>query len=202
MNARRRPRPGRAAVALATLVPALASIGCGHSLLDGGIHRQGEQMTSVYASHGQPIVGKAIAWNGLGDVPNASAGLAHHWFLRDRLALGAQVTGLLYDLPGDTTHGLEVEGGLRWFLFEPGGAGLFWDWTGGFQHTAHYTPPGGTRDNFTFSFGPGLEVPLGGRWRAFASGEFHHMSNALGRESPRNPSMNELLVTVGLGWTW
>jgi hypothetical protein len=70
------------------------------------------------------------------------------------------------------------------------------------MRTESEIPPGGTRGNFTFAAGPGAELPLGDGRSLLWGVEFHHMSNARGRQSARNPSQNEFLFWIGYGGTW
>jgi len=76
------------------------------------------------------------------------------------------------------------------------------DVNGGVLYTEVPVPPLGTIYNWTFSFGPGVEFPLGDRLRLLAGGEYHHLSNAKGRSSPHNESQNELRLWVSLGIIW
>jgi Lipid A 3-O-deacylase (PagL) len=186
---------------LATVLIFAAS-GCSWFPTEGGLHREGERTVSARAAWGSPIVGKALAWNGLGDVPNYGMGVQSHWFQNDRLAIGAGMNLINFKPKGENVTGGELEARARYFFAESEDVGLFWDFMGGFMRTESQIPPGGTRGNFTFAFGPGIEMPLGDGDSVLLGVEFHHMSNALGRDSSRNPSQNEFLFWLSYTKTW
>ena len=81
-------------------------------------------------------------------------------------------------------------------------AGLFVDLLGGVMVAEKPLPPEGTRRNYTFGGGAGLEFKLFTDWSLLVGTEFHHMSNARGRNASDNPSQNEFLVWSGLGFRW
>ena len=97
---------------------------------------------------------------------------------------------------GGNVYSGEIEGLVRIYpwLQSP----LFFDATGGFQQATHQIPPNGTLWNFTFGFGTGVEIPVAKETALQIGALYHHMSNALGRESSRNPSQNELRLWLGL----
>lgn len=166
------------------------------------LHQHGERMITVRGIYGQPIRGKAILWYGKGDAPEAGLGLAHHWFVDDRFAFGAGLNVTRFAPIGDPAWGFEVEAGGRGYMLASPAAGLFVEAKGGYVRTGSPIPLGGTRDNYTFAFGPGAEVPLTGKLSLLGGVEFHHMSNAKGRDSPRNPSQNETRGWIGFGIHW
>jgi len=168
----------------------------------GGLHRAGDRVASGRAFYGDPIVGHALAWNGLGDVPVYGAGVQNAWFWEDRLAVGLGLDLMSFDRPGDQAFGAELDTRVRYFYGEVGDLGGFFDFTGGYRQADHAVPPDGTKGNFTFSFGPGFEYRVREEESLLLGVEFHHMSNGRGRNSPRNPSQNELLFWVGYGWSW
>jgi len=168
----------------------------------GGIHRKGEKMWSARAHIGAPIKGKSLAWNGEDNVDNWGAGVWNHWFVRDRIALGAGVSGVMYKPGSREVLGVELEGNFRWYFWEVKKTGFFWDFYGGVLFTENPIPPRGTSTNFSFAFGPGVEFPLGKKLRGFVGAQYHHISNALGRESDMNPAQNEIRGWFSIGRTW
>lgn len=159
-------------------------------------------MFIVRAHKGFVVRGKALAWTGLGNAPDVGLGVSSYWFVQDWLAIGAAVSPTRFNPAGPATLGVEVEGASRGYVFQSPDLGLFLDLKGGYLATKRGTPPGGTRDNWTFAFGPGFEVPLGHRFSFVGGAEFHHLSNAKGRDTPRNPSQNEVRSWIGFGLTF
>ena len=145
---------------------------------------------------------KSLAWNGLGDVPNFGVSVHNHWFTSDRIALGLGLSLMQFKPPGRRVTGGELELRFRYYFAEWGDIAFFGDFNGGYMRTQAQIPPGATRGNYTFSFGPGVEIPVSQDTSLLCGYEFHHMSNALGRASSRNPSQNESLLWVGLGIDW
>ncbi|MHC4952830.1 MAG: hypothetical protein ACYTGZ_02995 [Planctomycetota bacterium] len=169
------------------------------------LHEKGDKMWNVTAAYGNPIVGKSLAWDGGGDAETLSAGATHYFFVSDRIAIGPRLTAVRFQETGEATWGGEIEGTMRWWFAEINEwkrAGFFWDLSGGFLLTNQRVPPNGTRGNFTFSFGPGVEVPLNDTYSVFAGIEYHHLSNAFGRDSNRNPSENRLRFWIAWGVRW
>ena len=76
------------------------------------------------------------------------------------------------------------------------------DGTVGYLRTTRDVPPRGTQWNYTFSFGPGIDVPICHNTHMLIGSSYHHISNALGRQSQRNPSQNEVRLWLGFEWTW
>ena len=99
---------------------------------------------------------------------------------------------------GRDVYSAELEGLLR--IHPVTGWPVFLDGSGGYQLANDQIPPGGTVWNFTFSFGAGIEVPIDRGVSLLTGVQYHHISNALGRESPRNPSQNEARLWVGFAW--
>jgi hypothetical protein len=166
------------------------------------IHKKGDRMVSARVLYGTPIVGHAIAWDGGGDADTVSGGLYNHWFVTDRLSIGTGATATYFFQEGGGVWGGEIQGASRWHFTEWGKRSIFWDLNGGFLQTEGRVPPNSTEWNFTFAFGPGIEWPLNEKCTLLTGVEFHHLSNAYGRRSPRNQSQNELRFWIGLGWMW
>lgn len=160
-------------------------------------------MWTVRGEYGEPIRGKSFAWTGLGTSDTYGVAVANHWFLSDRLSLGPSFTVTAFDmLSGQWIFGGEVEGILRWHFAEIGETSFFWDGTAGYLHTSKRMPPNSTDWNFTFGFGPGVEIPIGGDWKLLGTFQYHHLSNAKGRQTTENESQNEARITIGFGMTW
>lgn len=170
--------------------------------VQGGLHKAGERVATGRAFYGEPITGHALAWNGLGDVPVYGVGLQNYWFWEDRLAVGAGVDLMQFDLAGTNAVGAGVETRVRYFYGEIDNVGGFFDFTGGYRQADKRVPAEGTDGNFTFSFGPGFDYRVREGESVLLGLEFHHMSNGRGRDTPRNPSQNELLLWFGYGWSW
>jgi len=170
----------------------------------GGMHRKGERMASVRVHAAPfPIEGSAIAWQGERDEEYFGAGVWTHKFTSDRIALGLGLSFHNYQFDGDNVKAAEIEGNYRHYLAEHGDTyAYFWEFYGGAQYAEAPVPSGATRYEFTFAFGPGMEIKLGEKPRLLAGVQFHHQSNALGRMSPRNPSQNDLRLWVAFGWMW
>lgn len=160
----------------------------------------GAEFVSARVHHGVPILQKSFFWDGNGEVDNSGIGL--HWghFVDERLALGLGSNVANWWTGGRDVQSVELEGLIRvypepdWPLFVSG--------TGGYQLANDQIPPGGTVWNFTFSFGAGVEIPVASGTSALVALDYHHISNALGRESARNPSQNEARFWIGVGWTF
>ena len=168
----------------------------------GGIHRKGEKMWSVRAHAAIPIKGKSLAWLGEDDVANYGVGAWNHWFVRDRIALGGGVSGVVYKPGKREVVGVELESNFRWYFWELKQTGFFWDFHAGVLFTENPIPPAGTTTTFSFAFGPGVEFPLGKKLRGFVGAQYHHISNALGRDSDMNPAQNEIRAWLSIGSTW
>ena len=168
----------------------------------GGIHRQGEKMAIARIFTGNPITGKALAWEGEARVPNEGVGVYLYYFPEDRVAIGSGVNYTRYRGDDGGQRSLDLEARLRYYAFEVAGASVFADLSGGYLIANESLPPVGTRTNYTFAFGPGVDVPLGGDVSLVLGGEFHHFSNARGSAASDNPSQNEFLLWAGLGFRW
>jgi len=161
-------------------------------------------MASVVA-HGSPwpILGHAIAWEGEEGHEYLGGGIWNHWFTSDRIALGGGVSFNNYSIDGTNVGAVEIEANYRHFLFEHDETyAYFWEFYGGAQWSEFPVPRGATTQEFTFGFGPGVEVKLGEKPRLLAGVHFHHQSNALGRTATNNPSQNDLRVWLAFGWMW
>jgi hypothetical protein len=183
------------------LVLALGGQGC-FLPSEGGAHREDERMAVARVFHGKPIVGHALAWVGEGDVPNNGAGVQNYWFLRDRWAFGGGANVTRFRLEPEKVNSWDVEARVRYYAFEAGPAAFFGDVAGGLMVAEHGVPEAGTRKNYTFSFGPGVEIPTGLGPSLLLGCEFHHFSNARGRNASDNPSQNEYLPWAGVGFRW
>lgn len=165
------------------------------------LHRKGETDRGLRMLYGDPQVGKRLAWNAAGNAETVSVSAAQRWFVSDRHALGAGLTATHFDQEGESVWGGEIQGLMRWHFTEWESTSFFWDLDGGMLLTTEKVPPMSTDFNYTFDFGPGLEAPLGGALSFQAGVQFHHLSNARGRESPENESQNELRYWIGIGWS-
>jgi len=155
----------------------------------------------VSVAYGDPLVGHTLAWNSAGRAETVSISGSNRWFTTDRLSLGVGLTATHFEQKEVDVFGGEVRGLLRWHFTEWKGKSFFWDLDGGLLLTTERVPPNSTSRNYTFDFGPGMEVPLRGRLSLLMGFQFHHLSNALGRDSDRNESQNELRYWVGIGWS-
>jgi hypothetical protein len=151
---------------------------------------------------GSPILRKSLFWDGNGEVATLGGDVFSHWFLTDSFALGAGLGGTVFQTPGDNALGTEAQASARWYPYASESFGVFVDGTLGYLRTTREVPPEGTRWNYTFSFGPGIDVPMGNDMHLLVGGSYHHISNAMGRQSQRNPSQNEARLWLGLEWTW
>ena len=153
--------------------------------------------------HSDPIVGRAMFWIGEGGVPNGGGSAQYYRFLDDRVALGAGMSRWEFRPAGmDDVGGWEAEMRLRYYCLEAAGVGLFVDANGGAILTEHPMPPPGTKLNYTFSFGTGLEIPISSKGCLLGGMEFHHMSNARGRYAEDNPAQNQRFYWLGFGIKW
>lgn len=168
-----------------------------------GASRDARSTVAVVRGHyGVPILQKALFWDGNGEVDDFGLGGQLLAFLCDRFAIGAGLNGTVYKTPGQDEFGAEFEGIARVFPFDLEGTSPFLDFTAGWMQTTGRVPPGGTEWNFTFSFGPGLDIPIGPGTSLQLAAIFHHMSNALGRQNDRNPSQNEGRFWAGVAWSF
>ncbi|MGE0145395.1 MAG: hypothetical protein AB7I19_19430 [Planctomycetota bacterium] len=168
----------------------------------GAGHVAGDRIFSIDAHLGVPILDRAIFWDGNAEKDNFGLGVNNYWFLSDWFALRATLNANVFKVPGRDTLAGEIEAGGRFYVWDFDTWSVFWDQTGGFEYANDQVPPGGTYWNFTFSFGPGADIPIGDDAHLMLGMRFHHMSNALGRTSARNPSQNEGRFYIEYGWNW
>ena len=187
-----------AAAALLSLLCGCASLTFG----DGGLHQKGDRMFVVGGFTGEPIVGKALAWVGEGDVPNKGIIIHNYVFLQDRVAIGAGIDLTQWNVHSDRVPGFDIEGKARYYFVDVGGAGIFGDFNAGVNIGRTKIPPDGSRKSYSFAFGLGAELPFDEAASVLVGGEFHHISNARGRYATDNPSQNEGLFWVGVGFRW
>jgi len=155
----------------------------------------------VRVSYGNPSPGHTLAWNSAGEAETLNATVADRWFLSDRVSLGLGVTGSNFRQEGENVLGGEIQGLLRWHFAEWKATSFFWDLDGGGLITTEKVPPESTSRNYTFDFGPGVEVPLDGGFSLLFGVQFHHLSNARGREDESNESQNEIRYGIELAWS-
>lgn len=162
-------------------------------------HEAGSTFIETQAFYGIPILRKSFLWDGEGEVDDSGLGVHVGNYLSDQVALGIGSNVATWWTPGSDVYSMELEGLLR--IHPVRHWPLFLDGTGGYQLATSQIPPGGTVWNFSFSFGCGFEFPVG-ESTSFVTGiDYHHISNALGRENDRNPSQNEARIWVGFEWT-
>lgn len=166
------------------------------------LHHDGEVTIATRGYYGVPILSRSLFWDGNGEVDTFGGGAFVHWFLVDTFALGAGIEGTVFKNPGHAAYGIEGQLAARWYAYSAPELGVFMEGTTGYLQTTEPVPPGGTEWNFTFSFGPGVDVPLADGSHLLFGGNYHHISNALGRDNRRNPSQNEFRFWLGLEWTW
>ena len=170
----------------------------------GGLHRKGERMASVQMQGtAWPFKGHALAWLGEESHSYLGGGFFNHWFVSDRTALGAGLMYNNYQFDGRNVASGEIQGNYRHFFFEHEDKySYFLELFGGAQWGETEIPRGATRHEYTFGFGPGMEVKISDKYRLLAGAQFHHQSNALGRTAENNPSQNDLRLWVAFGWMW
>lgn len=154
-------------------------------------------MLDLRAYYGIPILQKSFFWDGNGEVDVFGFKARHLWFTSDHVALGAGLTLMNFLLGGADEYAAEAEAVGRFYVHSSPDWALFVETTGGFMQATDAVPPGGTEWNFTFSFGPGVDIPVGDGVDLVTGVTYHHMSNALGHENPRNPSQNEAQIWLG-----
>jgi hypothetical protein len=166
---------------------------------DLGVQRRaGTTLLQTKAFYGIPILQKSFAWDGNGETDDAGLGLHAAHFVTDDVALGGGLNAATWLTPGANVYSGKVEGLLRLYPYH---GPFFVDLTAGFQQATEDIPPGGTEWNFSFSFGPGVDVPIARGCSLELGATYHHISNALGRDNDRNPSQNEARLWVGFAWT-
>jgi hypothetical protein len=150
--------------------------------------------------YGVPILGKSLFWDGNGSDHDFGFGGYGYYYVADGIALGAGLNATAFKVPGADTYGMEFEAISRFDIAQYGTTRVFWDLTGGWLQSTDGIPPGGTEWNMTFSFGPGIDIPLDKGQSVQISTVYHHKSNALGSQHDRNPSQNEVRTWIGLAW--
>lgn len=165
------------------------------------VHHKGEEVQSVRVSYGDPIPGHVLAWNAAGEAESVNITVADRWFLTDRLSLGVGLTASNFDQEDESVLGGEIQGLLRWHFTEWKELSFFWDLDGGGLVTTEAIPPMSTSRNYTFDFGPGVEWSLDGAFSLLFGVQFHHLSNARGRESESNESQNEIRFGIECAWS-
>jgi hypothetical protein len=163
-------------------------------------HQTDSTFVQMRAFHGVPILQKSFFWDGNGEVEDTGLGVHAGTYLDEQFAVGIGSNVATWWTPGSNVHSLELEGLLR--LHPLADWPLFVDGTGGYQLATGQIPPGGTVWNFTFGFGLGLELPVGSSMSLLTAVDYHHISNALGRDNERNPSQNEARIWVGIEWNF
>jgi hypothetical protein len=202
--------PGRSAALLLLLLLLLAACSSSppvaregdrplDSLADGLKHRAGDNAAVARAFYGVPILQKSLYWDGNGEDDNYGLGLHLFRFVNDGLALGMGLNGAVWMEDAHDVYSGEWEALLRWY---PGNGAFFWDFGGGYLHGTAPVPTGGTDWNFTFHFGPGVDIPVGRDSSVLIGATYHHTSNALGRQNERNPSQNDMRLWVGFAWNF
>jgi len=170
---------------------------------NGGVHRKGERMAIVRVIGSPwPLHGHAIAWEGESDDEYVGAGIGNYWFIRDRAAIGVLLSGANYQYSGENILAVELEFAYRWYVLEHEEYAYFWDAGFGAQWAESEVPKTATQYEYTFSFGPGMEIPILENSKIMVGFQFHHQSNALGRQSDENPSQNEFRLWAAWGWMW
>lgn len=162
--------------------------------------REGESFAQVRAYYGIPILQKSLYWDGNGETDEfgPSCHVFHH--ITNTVAIGAGANLSTWLIPGADAYSAEVESVLR--IYPDAASPLFLDFSGGYQQSTEPVPPGGTEWNYTFGFGPGFEFPMGRGSSLMIAANYHHVSNALGRENERNPSQNEARLWIGYAWNF
>jgi hypothetical protein len=166
---------------------------------DGLRHLAGDNAATARAFYGVPILQKSLYWDGNGDDDNYGLGFHLFRFVNDGLALGMGLNGAVWMEDAHDVYSGEWEALLRWY---PGNRQFFWDVGGGYLHGIAPVPTGGTDWNFTFHFGPGVDIPVGRESSVLIGATYHHTSNALGRENERNPSQNDMRLWVAFAWNF
>jgi hypothetical protein len=161
--------------------------------------KQGELVLDARAFYGIPILQKSFFWDGNGEVDAAGMKVREMWHATDAFAIGSGVTGSNWFLDGEDAQSVEFELVGRYLFYRADNDAFAWffETTGGYQYATDPVPEGGTVWNWTFSFGPGLLVPVSPNFDFQTGLTYHHVSNALGRENDRNPSQNEAQLWVG-----
>lgn len=162
--------------------------------------KEGDDSIDTRVFYGVPLLQKSLFWDGNGEIDVAGLQVRRMWQLDDDWALGAGLTGANWFFGGADVQSLEAEGVARRMLYRSDGdaCGVFVEGGGGFQQARSAIPPDGTEWNYTFHFGTGVQVPVGDSVDLMTGFTYHHVSNALGRDNPRNPSQNDVRLWLGL----
>jgi hypothetical protein len=163
-------------------------------------HDAGSTFVEARVHHGVPILQRSFFWDGNGEVDETGAAVRAGSYLTDTLAIGAGTGAAAWWTSGSDVFSVELEGLLRVRPWHD--CPVYFDGTGGYLLATDQIPPGGTVWNFTFGFGGGVELPLARTTALVAGADYHHVSNALGRDSERNPSENAVRMYVGVEWTF
>jgi len=167
-----------------------------------GVHREtGANTIEANAYYGVPILQKSFFWDGNGEVDNAGIGVHLSHYVADNLAFGLGTNYATWFTPGHDVYSGEVEAVVRGYPLGDSSP-FFLDGNTGFQYASDLIPPGGTYWNFSFGFGGGVDLPLESGMSMLIGAHYHHISNALGRDNPRNPSQNEVRLWVGVIWNF
>lgn len=186
---------------LLALFAALPSCAVGVSQPRAHVDRSADDATfSMAVFHGIPILRRSFFWDGEGEVEDSGVLLQAYKHLTDDFAIGVGANFASWWAPGRNVHSAELEGRVR--LYPVAGWPVFFDGSAGYQLADDQIPPGGTVWNFTFSFGPGFELPIAESTRFQFGSYYHHISNALGRENDRNPSQNEVRIWAGISFVF
>jgi len=197
MTVRRRWR-GAAALAL-TAAACTTPHPAGALPRHGSSRLHGDTLVQGRTHYGVPILQKSFFWDGNGEDDVAGLGVHVAHFVGDDVAIGAGLNLGNWFQSGPDAQSAELEGLLRAYPFH--GGPLFVDLHGGFQQATDAAPTGGTDWNFSFGFGPGVDLPVAEDCSLLLGCSYHHISNALGRRNDRNPSQNEARLWIGFAWT-
>lgn len=162
-------------------------------------HRSaGSNIAEARAFYGIPILQKSFFWDGNAETDDAGGAFHVAHFLANDAAIGLGLVPANWFVSGADVQSLELSMLIRLYPFPDWP--LFFDGGGGFQEANGEIPPGGTFWNFTFNFGAGLDFPVTDSTSVMFGVQYHHISNALGRQNDRNPSQNEARVWLGFCW--
>ncbi|MCC7063590.1 MAG: hypothetical protein IT456_12355 [Planctomycetes bacterium] len=162
--------------------------------------REGESFLQARVHYGIPILQRSFFWDGNGESDDFGPGLYAFHHYSDNVAFGFGGNLATWLLGGPDAYSGEFEGLAR--IYPDPTLPLFLDFSAGYLHATEPVPPGGTEWNFTFGFGPGMEIPWGEGSSLLLGATYHHISNALGHDNPRNPSQNEARLWVGYAWNF
>ena len=179
----------------------LFAVGCA-----GGLHRAGENQIAVHGTYGDPFRDSPVWGIGKGTASNAGLTVGYHRFFHDRAAGVVAVTPLrVFNQDGSDIYAFEWQLGLRGFPFEFSTGSvptaLYLEVLGGRLIADEPVPPAGTRDNWTQSFGAGLEWGFTERTGGFLGYRLRHISNGTGNVRG-NPAQNEHQLVAGIAFRW